>query len=539
MVNGARRVALVLLMGALLSAVAAAEDGVEVWRRWEHTLHSAGTYANPYADVTLRATYTGPGGRELHAYGFWDGGDTFRIRCAFPAAGVWRWRTASEPSDPGLSGRSGTVRVRSYRGRNPLYQHGFLRVSDDHRYLCHADGTPFLWMGDTAWAAPMHATDADWDAYLRDRVGKHFTVLQVAVAPWWAGANNAEGQPAFLGEHLERWNPAFWKSYERKIQAANESGLFVLIVGIMEPTYRYPEAPEASRFARQVAARLYGNFVAFSPSFDSGYRELGDAVGAALRDATRVHLITQHPGTPSGQPTNAIAETYFDRPYMDFAGNQSGHNGGNLELCSRQAVRWNLHLFERRPPKPVINLEAMYDTDSSETQRPNAWRGEDARRLGYQSWLSGAMGYTYGTDLYEWGTDSAKPGYWRTAMALPSSAEMRHLHDLLAGLEWWRLRPAHDRVADPPEAYLKRPLLAKTESGDQALAYLPAADAVRLNLTGFPGKVRARWYNPRSGRFVGSAEECPASAAEVFAPPGPGDWALVLTTPQRARARRS
>ena len=48
-----------------------------LWQRWEHVLTSTRHYSNPYADVTLRVCYTGPGGRTLQAYGFWDGGDTF------------------------------------------------------------------------------------------------------------------------------------------------------------------------------------------------------------------------------------------------------------------------------------------------------------------------------------------------------------------------------------------------------------------------------------------------------------------------------
>ncbi len=67
--------------------------GVHVWQRWEHALSSTRSYANPYAEVTLRVNYTGPDGRTLRAYGFWDGGSTFRIRCGFPSAGTWRWET--------------------------------------------------------------------------------------------------------------------------------------------------------------------------------------------------------------------------------------------------------------------------------------------------------------------------------------------------------------------------------------------------------------------------------------------------------------
>ena len=62
--------------------------GPHTWQRWEHALTSARQHDNPYADVTLRVRYTGPDGRRLDGYGFWDGGQVFRIRCAFPAPGT-------------------------------------------------------------------------------------------------------------------------------------------------------------------------------------------------------------------------------------------------------------------------------------------------------------------------------------------------------------------------------------------------------------------------------------------------------------------
>ena len=37
------------------------------WQRWEQALTSTRHYGNPYAEVTLRVTYTGPAGRTLRA----------------------------------------------------------------------------------------------------------------------------------------------------------------------------------------------------------------------------------------------------------------------------------------------------------------------------------------------------------------------------------------------------------------------------------------------------------------------------------------
>jgi hypothetical protein len=38
------------------------------------------------------------------------------------------------------------VEVSPYVGANPLCRHGYLRVAADHRYLTHAESTPFLWI---------------------------------------------------------------------------------------------------------------------------------------------------------------------------------------------------------------------------------------------------------------------------------------------------------------------------------------------------------------------------------------------------------
>ena len=65
-----------------------------------------------------------------------------------------------------------------------------------------------------------------------------------------------------------------------------------------------------------------GNFVIFSPSFDSPFKELGNAVGQTIRESSSLHLITQH-GTDL-----AVSRRYSDQPYLDFCGVQSGAGSG-------------------------------------------------------------------------------------------------------------------------------------------------------------------------------------------------------------------
>ena len=85
------------------------------------------------------------------------------------------------------------MEVSPYQGDGLLYRHGFLKVSENRRHLVYGDGTPFLWMGDTAWAVPMRASDEEWEAYLADRAAKHFTLIQVAPASAVGGADRPAG----------------------------------------------------------------------------------------------------------------------------------------------------------------------------------------------------------------------------------------------------------------------------------------------------------------------------------------------------------
>jgi len=515
---------------------AAAGSNPHTWQRWEHALTSTRNYGNPYSEVTLRVIYTGPAGQTIRAYGFWDGGDTFRIRCAFPTPGTWRWETeCSDAANTGLHKQRGTVEVSPYRGDGLLYRHGFLKVSDNRRYLAYNDNTPFLWIGDTAWAVPQKASGEEWEAYIIDRTDKHFTLLQVAPAPKWAGDHDRRGESPFTDEACSQWNPAYWQSFEQKVQRANEAGLVVLLVGLMEPVHRYPGAGEACLFARNIVARLFGNFVIFSPSFDSEFMPLADEVGRAAREATSVHLITQHPGTPWNQPIPTFSTQYYDQPYLDFVGVQTGHNAGNRNWCAHHAIEWNLHLYRHEPHKPVINLEAMYDARGE-----NGWQAVDARSLAWRTWLSGAMGYTYGAGdlppkvaqgsgaVWMWVTDPQKYDYWEKALHWDSAFQMQYLHDFLAAIEWWRLEPAHELIRNQPDEVIHRMVLAKAAVGDLAVAYLPDNDVIEMDMSVFPAPLIVRWFDPVSGRYTSVTGSIENKATHRFAPPVKGDWVLLL-----------
>ena len=81
--------------------------------------------------------------------------------------------------------RGGQVDVQPYAGENPLFRHGRIRASRSGRTFEHADGTPFLWIGDTWWMSL--GTRLDWPdgftSLLDDRLEKGFSVVQVVAGP--------------------------------------------------------------------------------------------------------------------------------------------------------------------------------------------------------------------------------------------------------------------------------------------------------------------------------------------------------------------
>ena len=202
------------LWTALVTAQGAAP--IHVWEKQELAFTSARAFANAYTDVTVWVDLTGPNFKK-RVYGFWDGGQTFRVRVLATEPGTWTWRSGSQPVDPGLAGRSGsfvaTAWTEEEKQRNPL-RRGFLRPTANHHALEHADGTPFFAIGDTWYAAgtnrfrwydddqqrPIGPT-AGFKDYVRYRKAQGFNWVSIIAAfpnwmtdgqPWHVVMNDAE-----------------------------------------------------------------------------------------------------------------------------------------------------------------------------------------------------------------------------------------------------------------------------------------------------------------------------------------------------------
>jgi hypothetical protein len=71
-----------------------AESSKHVWELQEIELHASKSYANPYVDVETWVELTGPSFAK-RVYGFWDGGNLYRVRIVATAPGMWSWISGS------------------------------------------------------------------------------------------------------------------------------------------------------------------------------------------------------------------------------------------------------------------------------------------------------------------------------------------------------------------------------------------------------------------------------------------------------------
>jgi hypothetical protein len=126
---------LALLLAGAPSTPPAASVEIPRWSSYEMTLTATGHYESPFVSVDLVGVFTGPNNVGVVVRGFWDGGQTFRIRFTPTLEGAWTFTTVSD--DPGLDGHAGSITCT----KPAAGAHGFVRQAGDRAgRWTHDDG---------------------------------------------------------------------------------------------------------------------------------------------------------------------------------------------------------------------------------------------------------------------------------------------------------------------------------------------------------------------------------------------------------------
>ena len=107
-----------------------------------------------------------------------------------------------------------------------------LRISDNNRYLVRPDGTPFIWLADTAWTVPARLSWYDVQHYMKTRKEQGFTVLQMVVLDpeYNKEMKNPCGIPALQDMDLSRPNEPYFSYVDWVLDQAEAFGFYVLLL---------------------------------------------------------------------------------------------------------------------------------------------------------------------------------------------------------------------------------------------------------------------------------------------------------------------
>ena len=500
-----RRGALTALFGVWICVFPATAQPTKIgqWEPFEITMSGTVELTNPYVDglpndgkpyvvVNFTGTSGDAKGLSYAVAGFWDGGRIWKARFAAPAAGEWSYAASS--TDPVLQGVKGTFQCfawsASEKAANPS-RHGFVRVARSGpragRYFEYADGTPFLWIGDTWWPFLKHGIPFPRaKQVIDDRSGRGFTIGQVMF-----GANSAT---QFAGRDYATPSLDAIHEAERFISYANGEGITLWIMPWWSANHldQSVGAEKMRRWTRYVVHRLAAYNVIWNVAGEYNMYDYGgfglqfwEELGALMRrEDPYTHMIGVHntpPGWAAGEMGDSAqwstGDVLHGQAWLDFNGSQVGHGKWRNEMVP-QIISLD---YARKPAKPVVITEPWYEF--AEGSAP----AMDVRFAAWSAILSGAAGHTYGGG-HQWWADVPDPSLpprkdaWpRPPLSVdtldyPGAVSIGFLAKFLKGIDWWRLEPHPELVLEYSQPF------ASAVSGQQYLVYARYGGQLKLDL---------------------------------------------------------
>ena len=507
-------------------------------------------YGNPYTDVEVWAVFINSRNDTLVRPGFWDGDLRWKIRFNPPdSISTWYFETfASNPKDDLLNGVTGTIQAEPYQGHNNLEKHGLLRMSRSMRNVEHADGTPFLVVGDTPWALPFRATKEDVTVYAQDRKKKGFnTALLMSVQPdMRAEGPNARQTPLGfkrgfrdLSEgHINHLEPTYFQYLDTLINILLDHE----IVPVFQPVFHgfgwkgldvlgnYVEPEEYVRYCKYLLAR-YGSKPAFwliagdNGGNDPGVAQAGEMLEKwdCYRQPTGLHYNPCDDYVAEWAVNNPLKHcmhlnrTHQAKDWLDFQWAQTGHNGEHLyHKVSR--------MYENKPIKACANGEPTYEGMNGGKNGLGWWQGEEA----WMQFMSGGtMGVVYGAAaLWQWKISADEPGWsvwgsqsrsWKEALFMEGSTYVGLLAKGLEGLDLSDIEKRWDLTVG------NKPLLAK--EGSLYISYLNEGGSI--SIPSLSENLLYHWFNPKSGERTKAR---PTRNSQEFVSPDDNPWVLIIHT---------
>ena len=517
-----------------------------------------GSYANPFRDVELTATFTHrESGKSIEVDGFHDGGSTWRLRLLPLELGTWEYRTKS--ADSGLDGHTGTLECvppqKDYL-RGPVQVKGF--------HFFHADGTPRFLVSTRFTCQFIDRTK--WSAIIAFLKEHKINRMLFMMGGWRGMFKDFYGQNPDGTNDFWRYNVERFQAIDALIDALRQADiiaapyLYYFNDGVQRGlTYLQDEAYVRYSMARMGA---YANVMPVlsneveqkyntreAQAYDLRSHEWANRIGPYMKERSVFGLpVTVH---DPQETQNAVRPSFYTLLY-DWPFPWTSHMLRQAQLCAlsvtkeisddipeqrwpiiyntRGFARHNQLLIDlRRFGLPVVNEEPGYEmkgwapdvkrvdprpfnTQTTDTLIPTFWTA--ACGGGYCMWGHG------GTYVFD---DPLPP-----AMDSETPRMLRALHDGMTSLPYWEMEPRNDLVSAAEEEIDGKPYRSTfclAKEGQAYVVYSIRGGEVTLRLA--PGEYRLERLNPRTGERTALGDVNGGSQTVTQAGP---DLVLIVTS---------
>ncbi|NLO37647.1 MAG: DUF4038 domain-containing protein [Clostridiaceae bacterium] len=415
------------------------------------------------------------------------------------------------------------------------------------RYLAWDDGTPFFYLGDTAWELFHQLNREEAAYYLKTRASQGFTAIQAVALAEFKGLTTAnaygrlplqftQGVPDPETPDLDG-DYSYWAHVDDVIQTAQQHDLLITLLPTWGDKFNrsWGDGPEIFNVQN---AYVYGKWIAGryrdQPNIiwmlggdrplEAQHRAIIDAMAAGIREADPNHLITFHP--PGGRDST---DFLADAAYIDFHASQTGHDVAHC--YASDAV---MRKMAGRSSKPYLDAEPRYEDHPAcfNDRLGYFWNDADIRQNAYWNILAGACGHTYGNHNV-WSMNRVPASYfphsWQESLTHPGAEQIGFVKKLRLSRDYFTLVPAPELVCD---TYDGMGHMAAAAGHDYVFFYAPLGVpfTVDLDKLGDAKYYKASWFDPRRGTETVFAI-LPNAGKTLLAPPSQGkgcDWVLIL-----------
>ena len=333
--------------------------------------------------------------------------------------------------------------------------HGPLEVSSNGHYIQHSDGTPFLWIGGTAWGMFTRGSREDIRLYLDNRKAKGINVIQSVIhwpvdahgngrlsgltsgtgtqnpvnvyghRPFKGGDNHPDPDSLFIVPGGSPDDPNdFWDHADFIVRELKKRGMYLALVPVWAPalidgegegkSIVYKTPAQAFRFGEFLGSRYkdQANIIwivtghtdpdNYNKNMDTRpiHRAMAEGIVKGVTGQSvswnQIHEAWDQvlmTGHPAG--SRSISDFFAsDDIWLDINMTQTGQQTNTLHLPYELTVK---DYNSDNPVRPAVNGEGAYEGWAYWSEESLAYKSALlARRTSYHTFFACGAGYTYG-----------------------------------------------------------------------------------------------------------------------------------------------